>query len=150
MKPNQKSEIQGQLFNHPWLELLSKAPPMFSAIFYALIIGILLTIAFVKNVPGDFATGILLYVVALIFWTLFEYLAHRYIFHLDHYFPDYPMAHRISHIFHGIHHDYPRDTHRLIMPPVPGLLIISILFFTGQIIMGKLIFVCLSGFLTGY
>lgn len=55
------------------------------------------------------------YVVSgLVFWTLAEYILHRYVFH---FYPKSEWGKKIHFIFHGVHHDYPNDAKRLVMPP---------------------------------
>lgn len=65
----------------------------------------------------------------LIIWTLTEYLLHRFVFHLK---PIGPLTERFVFLFHGLHHDDPNDPTRLVMPPVPAILIMSLiwLFFS--------------------
>src|SRR5438445_10824831 len=58
-------------------------------------------------VAGLFALGVLL-------WTLLEYLIHRYIFHYE---PKTRLGKRLHYIIHCVHHDYPNDARRLVMPP---------------------------------
>src|SRR5690606_14625817 len=50
----------------------------------------------------------------LFVWTITEYVLHRWIFH---FYPSANWAKRIHFIFHGVHHDYPNDANRLVMPP---------------------------------
>ena len=40
----------------------------------------------------------------------------------------YKFVQRFHFIMHGSHHLYPKDTERLLMPPVPGLLMATMLF----------------------
>jgi sterol desaturase/sphingolipid hydroxylase (fatty acid hydroxylase superfamily) len=56
---------------------------------------------------GAFAAG-------LVFWTFTEYTLHRFVFHFE---PSSAWGKRIHFIFHGVHHDYPNDAMRLVMPP---------------------------------
>lgn len=149
MKTNTVKNAEGHVFKNGKLELLSKAPPSVSASLYLFLVVLLLSIAIVKG-QNSLGGNLLIFFTAVCFWTLFEYLAHRYFFHIDHYFPRSGIARRIAFIFHGIHHEHPRDTHRLLMPPVPGFLIIGILYTIGLIILGIRVYAFLAGFLTGY
>ncbi|MCB0687156.1 MAG: sterol desaturase family protein [Saprospiraceae bacterium] len=150
MKPNNTNNAQGQIFSSKYLEVLSRANPKVSALIYTLVIVFFLVVGYRLNVTEHFTNALIIFLFAMFFWTFFEYLAHRYFFHLDHYFPKSKVAERVAYIFHGIHHDYPRDVSRLIMPPAPGLLIIAVLFAIGWFIMGTLTYLFLPGFLTGY
>lgn len=144
-----KNEGQGAIFENSILEPLTKAPPYISATIYTLtVIALLLVAVNMQVVP--FWTGVLIYVGAIFFWTFFEYFAHRYLFHIDEYFPESAFAQKMAYTFHGIHHEYPRDTERIIMPPVPGLLIIGMLYGFFLLVLGNYAYVFMPGFVTGY
>lgn len=145
-----KNSGQGQIFSNPYLEVFSKSPPQVSAGFYTLIVLGLLFIAFKLQVVASIGTAVLIFIGAVLFWTLFEYFAHRYLFHLDDYFPNSKFAEKLAFTFHGIHHEYPRDVQRIIMPPAPGLIFSAVLFGLFFLIMGKFVFIFMPGFLTGY
>jgi 4-hydroxysphinganine ceramide fatty acyl 2-hydroxylase len=55
--------------------------------------------------------------LGLFLWTLVEYLLHRFLFHVDEYMPDHPVALTVHFLLHGIHHYLPMDRYRLVMPP---------------------------------
>ncbi|WFC99468.1 4-hydroxysphinganine ceramide fatty acyl 2-hydroxylase [Malassezia yamatoensis] len=52
------------------------------------------------------------------FWTILEYLFHRFLFHMDDMLPRNQMAYLVHFLLHGIHHFLPMDKMRLVMPPV--------------------------------
>ncbi len=58
--------------------------------------------------------GTLLFLGGMFVWTLTEYLLHRFVFH---YQPKSRIGQRIHFLTHGVHHDYPNDSTRLVMPP---------------------------------
>lgn len=145
-----KSRGRGTLFKSPFLEVLTKAPAQVSVTIYLGVIGLLLYTGYRTRVTGSFIAGGAVFMGALFFWTFFEYLFHRYINHLDDYFPDSRVADKIAYTLHGIHHEYPRDKERLIMPPVPGLLIIGLLYLVFNTLLGQLVYLFMPGFMTGY
>jgi 4-hydroxysphinganine ceramide fatty acyl 2-hydroxylase len=49
------------------------------------------------------------FIIGILFWTLFEYTLHRFLFHLDDLLPDHPSALLIHFTLHGIHHHMPMD-----------------------------------------
>ena len=49
----------------------------------------------------------------LFVWTLTEYVLHRYVFHWTN---DTAFGKRVHFLLHGVHHDYPQDKDRLVMP----------------------------------
>lgn len=55
-----------------------------------------------------------LMVAAFFVWTVAEYILHRFVFHFH---PKSEFGKRILFITHGVHHDYPNDSRRLVMPP---------------------------------
>lgn len=46
-------------------------------------------------------------------WSLAEYALHRFVFH---WIRERPWQRRFHFIFHGVHHDFPQDAHRLVFP----------------------------------
>ncbi len=65
--------------------------------------------------------------VGIAAWTLLEYLLHRYLFH----FTPNPQSEwqvDLSWLIHGIHHDYPWDPDRLVMPPFATFVISAALW----------------------
>jgi len=58
-------------------------------------------------------------------WTFAEYVLHRFVFHYE---PPGELGKRLHFIFHGVHHDYPMDSYRLVMPP-PFSIPLAIFFF---------------------
>ena len=54
-----------------------------------------------------------LVVAGVLLWTLTEYTLHRYLFH---YVGPRPWQRRLHFILHGVHHDFPQDVGRLVMP----------------------------------
>ncbi len=145
-----KNRGKGVLFENEWLEPLTKTRPQISASIYIVITLVMLYVGYREKVLGSVVSGMAIFVGAMFFWTFFEYFFHRYINHIDEYFPDSKIAAEIAFTIHGIHHEYPRDKERLIMPPVPGLIIVGMLFGGYWLLLGKLVYVFMPGFMTGY
>ncbi|KAI5466961.1 hypothetical protein BGZ63DRAFT_370016 [Mariannaea sp. PMI_226] len=53
----------------------------------------------------------------IFFWSIIEYVMHRFLFHLDYYLPDNRVGITLHFLLHGIHHYLPMDKYRLVMPP---------------------------------
>ncbi|KAJ7755371.1 oxidoreductase [Mycena maculata] len=51
-------------------------------------------------------------------WTILEYTLHRFLFHIDYWLPDHPLAILLHFSMHGVHHYLPMDRLRLVMPPM--------------------------------
>ena len=127
MKPKVTTEHRkgkATIFKNPFLESLTKTNITSNIIVYGSTVLIVVYIAlFVKNVP--FFTFLSLFIFALFFWTFAEYLLHRFLFH---WVSDNKNIQRFHFIMHGNHHLYPKDIQRILMPPVPGLIMGSVLF----------------------
>ncbi len=81
-------------------------------------------------------------------WSLAEYVLHRYIFH---YKATSEFGKRIHFMFHGVHHDYPSDSKRLVMPPSVSVPLALLFFFLFRLIFGPyLMMPFFSGFILGY
>ena len=137
---------QAQLFENPYLEMLTKGHP---AIIWGMYVPILSYILYYgySYYQLEVAQLVALFFGAMLFWTLFEYFAHRYLFH---WVTENSKLKRVVYIFHGNHHHYPRDKQRLFMPPVPSLLLASIIFGLQYLILGKYVFGFFPGFMIGY
>jgi sterol desaturase/sphingolipid hydroxylase (fatty acid hydroxylase superfamily) len=95
-----------------------------------------------------FGTIFLYSLIGIAIWSLTEYLLHRFLFH---YVPPGKFGARIHFIFHGVHHDYPNDTKRLVMPPSVSIPLAVLFFFLFQAIFGNLLVApFFVGFLIGY
>jgi sterol desaturase/sphingolipid hydroxylase (fatty acid hydroxylase superfamily) len=81
-------------------------------------------------------------------WTLLEYLLHRFLFHFE---PDpgSELQKDASFLIHGIHHDYPWDRDRLVMPPTVTAVIAVVVWF-GFRWMGRLEYAWFGGLVAGY
>ena len=61
-------------------------------------------------------------------WTLLEYGLHRFVFHYQPA-PDSQLQQDAMFLIHGIHHDYPWDRDRLVMPPTVTAIIAVAVWF---------------------
>ena len=88
------------------------------------------------------------FITGVIAWTLAEYLIHRYVFHYE---PRGRLLKKLFWLFHGIHHDYPNDSRRLVMPPAVSIPL-AVLFHVGFLaLLGRpLVDPFFAGFLSGY
>lgn len=78
---------------------------------------------YVGLVNQHWLIAISFWVMGLFVWTLVEYCLHRFIFHLDGYLPDHPVALTLHFLLHGIHHYLPMDGYRLVLPPALFLIL---------------------------
>jgi sterol desaturase/sphingolipid hydroxylase (fatty acid hydroxylase superfamily) len=137
---------QARLFESPVLEFFTKGHPLVIwGMYLPFIIGLPIYAHFKLGYTGE--TIAAWFIGAMIFWSFFEYLAHRYAFHLS---PKSEGAKKIVYIMHGNHHHYPRDRQRLFMPPLPSLILASAIFGVQYVILKENVFVFFPGFILGY
>lgn len=142
---------QAQLFKNQYLEYLTKTHPLVIwGIYLPIIIFMIYYSSAVVNLSAATVTGV--FVFGMFSWTLFEYIMHRFVFH---FFAESERAVKIVYIIHGNHHEYPRDRERLFMPPVPSLIlasvIFSLMFFIGYLLgVEMFVFSFFPGFMLGY
>jgi sterol desaturase/sphingolipid hydroxylase (fatty acid hydroxylase superfamily) len=134
------------MFKSSWMEALSKvhfAVPLFIFIPVILVFSYL---AFSNNIGiGGFA---LYFAIGLAVWTATEYLLHRFIFHWD--LPG-KTGKRIHFIFHGVHHDYPSDSKRLVMVPTVSIPLALLFYFGFYLLLGEInVAPFFAGYLVGY
>ncbi len=97
----------------PWQIVAVWVPVSLALVWHAVRVSSLLSLAFVPL--GVFS------------WTLLEYILHRFLFHFVPS-PDSEFQRDFAWLIHGVHHDYPWDADRLVMPPVATAVVVSMLF----------------------
>jgi sterol desaturase/sphingolipid hydroxylase (fatty acid hydroxylase superfamily) len=80
-------------------------------------------------------------------WRLFEYFIHRYLFH---YRSTNKNILSLIAYSHTIHHDYPRDLKRLIMPPIISVPLAYAFFILFKMVLGSYYQAIYAGFMLGY
>lgn len=134
------------IFKNPFLEFLTKTTFPIHLIWYTAISTSLFIIGSVATTTS-ITTKIALFGIGFLSWTLIEYIMHRFVFH---FISENRFIQRFHHIFHGIHHDNPRDEKRTLMPPLPGLLFALIYLSIGWLLLGMIGFFVISGLVLGY
>ncbi len=137
---------QAQLFRNQYLEYLTKTHPL---VIWGMYLPVIIYLPYYSNSRFGFAAWliILVFLLGVFFWTFFEYIMHRFVFHLS---SESHRAQKLSYVLHGNHHEFPRDRQRLFMPPVPSLIIASVIFLVVYGIMADYVFMFFPGFLLGY
>ena len=136
-----------RLFDNGLLERLSRVHPLTPVLLWAPIIAYLLWRSLTVH-RLDGATVAILGIGGLVWWTLTEYLVHRFVFHLR---PSTPIRQRLQFALHGIHHANPDDVTRLLIPPAPALIAHAVCFGLFRVVLGGLwIEPFFAFFLVGY
>jgi sterol desaturase/sphingolipid hydroxylase (fatty acid hydroxylase superfamily) len=139
-----KNNGRATLFSNPYLEWLTKSHPLIIWGFYLPVIAYCL---YVASSILPFWVLVAVFFFAVLTWTLFEYLAHRFLFH---WVSNRVRSKKFIYIIHGNHHEFPRDRQRLFMPLVPSLVISSSLFGVQFLVLGKVVYAFFPGFMLGY
>ncbi|MGF7078423.1 sterol desaturase family protein [Mucilaginibacter sp. UYCu711] len=141
------SQESTRMFKSDLLEALSKVHylvPVF--IFVPVMLASTYIAFFVKNI--GIVTYIEFFLIGLFVWTFTEYIMHRFVFH---YVPKNKLGLRLHFIFHGVHHDYPSDAKRLVLPPSVSIPLATAFYFLFDAILpANYIFGFFPGFILGY
>jgi sterol desaturase/sphingolipid hydroxylase (fatty acid hydroxylase superfamily) len=135
------------MFENPLLELASRVHPVVPPLLYLPVVTICLVLAIGREnlaVPSVFGV----FLLGLVAWSLAEYLLHRFVFHFE---PDTRWGRRLHFIIHGVHHDYPHDPMRLVMPPSVSVPLAILVFLLFRLLLGPVWSLpFFAGFLVGY
>ncbi|MDB5968136.1 MAG: fatty acid hydroxylase [Hydrocarboniphaga sp.] len=101
-----------RMFERPWMEALSRVYWWVPLLVYLPLI-VALTVHASGGGIGALPLTIWMF-AGIVVWSLTEYLLHRFVFH---YHPSSDWGKRLHFLMHGVHHDYPSDAKRLVMPP---------------------------------
>jgi sterol desaturase/sphingolipid hydroxylase (fatty acid hydroxylase superfamily) len=134
-----------RMFKSPVLEGLSKVPYFVPLVVY---VPVILYFCW-SSIQANGATIFLGYLVlGLFIWTLTEYILHRFIFH---FYPTSDWGKRIHFIFHGVHHDYPNDAKRLVMPPSASIPLAAAFYLLFDwLLADQMLNGFFAGFIMGY
>lgn len=135
-----------RMFESDFLEFFSHVHWVTPLVIYLPLMGCMLYLALGPRalppalVAALFAAGILI-------WSLVEYTMHRWIFH---YQPRSQWGKRLHFMLHGVHHDYPNDASRLVMPPSVSLPLAVIFYGLFFFFFGRFTPAAFAGLLAGY
>ncbi len=136
-----------RLFENELLERLSHVHPITPLVMWAPIAAWLLWRAVATyHLPVWPVAAIAL--AGMLVWTFSEYCLHRFLFHFD---ARSKAGKWLVFLFHGNHHEDPKDKTRLVMPPagaIPIMIVLYLLF--GLVISQPWIQPFCGGFIIGY
>ncbi|MFL5729986.1 MAG: sterol desaturase family protein [Cytophagaceae bacterium] len=135
-----------RVFDNPILERLTRTHIAVPITIFLSISAALLYIAFLRTALDKILVPFL-FLSGLLFFSLFEYLLHRYVFHMQ---PTSGLKKKIQYNMHGIHHEFPKDKDRLAMPPLLSVALAGLFFCIFYLMMDTAVFGFLPGMLTGY
>ena len=90
----------------------------------------------------------ILFLFGLFIWTFAEYFLHRFVFHFE--LPG-ELGAKIHFLIHGVHHDYPNDSRRLVMPPLVSIPLAYLFYkFFSVVLPLSWLSIFFAGFIFGY
>jgi sterol desaturase/sphingolipid hydroxylase (fatty acid hydroxylase superfamily) len=134
------------MFESRFLEFFSHVHPAVPLVIYLPVIALMFNLAVrARGLAPALILG--LAILGVVIWTFVEYTMHRWVFH---YQPSSRWGKQLHFLLHGVHHDYPKDASRLVMPPVISIPLA--LFFYGLflLVFGRFTPPAFAGFLLGY
>ncbi|MBI1866878.1 MAG: sterol desaturase family protein [Methylocystis sp.] len=136
-----------RLFENDLLDKLSRVHYLTPVIAYGpIVLGLL---AYSLTIYGGGAI-IAALVIGYVAWTLTEYFGHRYLFHTVFPLP-FGLGPRFQFLIHGVHHIYPNDPLRLVMPLLLSGPIILIALTIIRLLFGaSFSYPVLAGYISAY
>lgn len=142
----EQTAASARIFKNPILEALTKTSPALTVSYCSSVI-VLFLIAGWKWFAIPPLLVPLVFVGGILYWTFFEYIMHRYVFHISSHIK---KTERFEYIVHGVHHAHPRDEERVFMPPAPGILISVALLGINYLLLRNYAFTFTAGMVLGY
>lgn len=144
-----------RMFESDFIDFFSRIPYWVPPIIFLPIIGIffVMSLGFLGGANVGVLATVLVFVGGLFIWSIAEYAIHRYVFHFH---PTSAVMKRLHFLFHGVHHDYPQDSLRLVMPPAVSISLAFIFYGMFYLVLGVVLNVpqyvpaFFSGFVAGY
>ena len=141
-----RSSDSVRMFDSDLVESLSKVHPATPLVIYLPLVAAGVYLAY-SRMGMPIATVAELFVIGWAAWTLLEYIIHRYFFH---YQPSSRLGKQLHFIVHGVHHDYPNDAKRLVMPPAVSIPLAVLFYGLFFLISGRAAPAIWAGFVAGY
>ena len=135
-----------RMFRSDFMEFFSRVHPATPVVIYLPVVGCMLYIS-VRHRQVSIVLVSALFLLGILLWTLLEYMIHRYVFHYE---PKTRLGKRLHYIIHGVHHDYPNDARRLVMPPSISIPLAFLFYGVFLLIFGRLTPSVFGGLVFGY
>jgi 4-hydroxysphinganine ceramide fatty acyl 2-hydroxylase len=135
-----------RMFKSDLLEFFSHVHPITPLVLYLPVVTYTLYVAIWRE-KLSILLIVTLFVFGWLIWTLLEYVIHRYVFH---YAPKSRFGKTLHFVVHGVHHDYPNDASRLVMPPVVSIPLAVFFYVLFAIVFGRFFSPIMAGMTSGY
>jgi sterol desaturase/sphingolipid hydroxylase (fatty acid hydroxylase superfamily) len=111
-----------RMFRVDWIEkYLSRVRPLHVVVVWVPVMLCFLVRTVCTRGVGLFG-ALALFLVGVLAWTFLEYVLHRWVFHFRPA-PDSELQRDVAFLIHGVHHDWPYDPDRLVMPPLVAIVL---------------------------
>lgn len=138
--------ITCRMFETPLIERFSRVHPAAPFVFWVPVLSYFMYRGIAKGLAPLSIVG--LFILGALVWSLTEYLLHRFVFHR---IGPKLMERRMFFILHGVHHDFPQDASRLVMPLGVSIPIGVVTFLVLRLALGDaLVDPAFVGFGMGY
>lgn len=135
-----------RMFKTDFMEMMSKTHWSVPIWIFAPVIAYLFYLTVSSSV--NIWLSLLLIGLGIFVWTFVEYAMHRFVFHYE---PKSKIGQKLHWIMHGVHHDYPQDAKRLVLPPSLSLPLATAFFLIFySIIPIPALYPFFAAFLIGY
>lgn len=141
----ENSQQSAPMFDNPFLEKMSRTNVWVVITAFIVISASVFSYGFFRE-ELNILTGIICFLSGFIFFTLSEYMVHRFVYHSG----TYTDKKRWQFKIHGFHHAFPRDKERLAMPLTLAILLACLFFLLFRLIMGKYAWFFSPGFISGF
>ena len=133
-----------RMFESDLLEVFTHVHPAIPHLIFMPVIALMVYL----SLGISLSSAVFLFIFGIAIWTVTEYTLHRFLFHFK---PRNDWQQRLYFVIHGVHHDYPNDSRRLVMPPVVSIPLSAIFFGLFTLILGSdFVPPFFAGFMTGY
>lgn len=132
-----------RLFKNPVLEYFSHIHPATPVVVFVPVVVACCWFGFESI---SLVEGLLAFIGGALLWTFMEYAIHRWAFHYE---PKSGFGKYVHFLVHGVHHDYPRDSTRLVMPLLVSVPLAAA-FYLAFAVFGDYQMVLFGGFIAGY
>jgi len=145
-RPSRASAETCRMFENEILERFSRIHPATPFVAWVPVVLFFLGRSVVRQ-ELSLAAIAALFLGGMLAWTLAEYVLHRYVFHWTN---QTAWGKRIHFLLHGVHHEYPSDKDRLVMPLLTSVPLAVIFYFLFTFTLGKAAEAFFAGFTVGY
>lgn len=132
------------LFKNPVLEFFSHIHPLTPVVTF---LPVIIYTFYLGATALSWFYVVLFFFLGIFIWTFTEYAIHRWAFH---YHPKSEWGKKLHFLVHGIHHDYPRDSTRLVMPIPVSIPLAALFYLMFSALFGHYTQILFSGFIFGY